>query len=151
LAFLDPPPSPALGEARSLLRALHAIDDAGRITDDGRAMRRLALPVRLSHMVSQAARSGQAAVAAQLAVLLTERGLGGDSVDLERRLSRFMTEKSPRAVAAKQLAERLTRVLPSPSRGGSANRPSEARPERRGGDLAAARGAEVVPSAAAPS
>ncbi|MGO4841940.1 ATP-dependent helicase HrpB, partial [Rhizobiaceae sp. 2RAB30] len=46
---------------------------------------------------------------ATLAVLLTERGLGGDSADLERRLARFRTEKSPRAVAARQLAERLAR------------------------------------------
>ncbi|HHZ07826.1 MAG TPA: ATP-dependent helicase HrpB, partial [Rhizobiales bacterium] len=41
--------------------------------------------------------------------LLTERGLGGDGADLERRLSRFRTERSPRATAARQLAERLAR------------------------------------------
>ena len=44
-----------------------------------------------------------------LAVLITERGLGGDSADLERRLSRFAAERSPRADAARQLAERLAR------------------------------------------
>lgn len=109
LAFLDPPPAPALAEARTLLLALHAVDPAGRLTSSGEAMRRLALPVRLSHMVAEAARSGEALEAAMLAVLLTERGLGGDSADLERRLARFRTEKSPRAVAARQLAERLAR------------------------------------------
>ncbi|UCI07690.1 ATP-dependent helicase HrpB [Mesorhizobium sp. B1-1-8] len=117
LAFLDPPPGPALNEARALLRALHAIDEAGRLTEAGAAMRGLALPVRLAHMVAEAARSGQALEAATLAVLLTERGLGGDSADLERRLMRFRSEKSPRANAARQLAERLAK--PSPSRGGS--------------------------------
>jgi len=110
LAFLDPPPAPALSEARALLAELDAIDADGRLTEAGAAMRKLALPVRLAHMVAEAAREGQALEAAQLAVLLTERGLGGDSVDLERRLSRFMTERSPRAVAARQLAERLARV-----------------------------------------
>ena len=54
-----------------------------------------------------------------LAVLLTERGLGGDGADLERRLIAVSTERSPRAAAARQLAERLATGLPSPSRGGS--------------------------------
>jgi ATP-dependent helicase HrpB len=60
-------------------------------------------------MVAQAARDGSGLAAARLAVLLTERGLGGDSVDLERRLMRFRDEKGPRAAAARQLAERLAR------------------------------------------
>ncbi len=117
LSFLDPPPTPALNEARTLLGALHAIDDAGRLTEQGGAMRKLALPVRLAHMVAEAAGTGHATEAAMLAVLLTERGLGGDGADLERRLMRFRTEKSPRAITARQLAERLAK--PSPSRGGS--------------------------------
>jgi ATP-dependent helicase HrpB len=109
LAFLDPPPAPALNEARALLRALDAIDEAGRLTEAGASMRKLALPVRLAHMVAEAAKSGHAFEAAMLAVLLTERGLGGDGADLERRLMRFRQERSPRATAAKQLAERLAR------------------------------------------
>jgi ATP-dependent helicase HrpB len=125
LAFLDPPPAPALAEARALLEALHALDADGRLTEAGGAMRKLALPVRLAHMVAEAARHGAAREAAEIAVLLTERGLGGDSADLERRLARFRTEKSPRAAAARQLADRLARSLPSPLRGGS--------PEGRGG------------------
>ncbi|WP_322417651.1 ATP-dependent helicase HrpB [Mesorhizobium huakuii] len=111
LAFLDPPPAPALNEARVLLRALHAIDEAGRLTEAGASMRKLALPVRLAHMVAEAARSGHAGEAAMLAVLLTERGLGGDGADLERRLTRFRGERSPRATAARQLAERLARQV----------------------------------------
>jgi ATP-dependent helicase HrpB len=109
LRFLDPPPGPALAEAKALLEELDAITAEGRLTESGQAMRRLALPVRLAHMVAEAARNGRASEAAMLAVLLTERGLGGDSADLDRRLSRFRSEKSPRAIAARQLAERLTR------------------------------------------
>jgi ATP-dependent helicase HrpB len=60
-------------------------------------------------MMAQAAKDGHGRDAAQLAVLLTERGLGGDGVDLERRLMRFRDERSPRANAARQLAERLAR------------------------------------------
>lgn len=121
LAFLDPPPAPALNEARVLLRALHAIDEAGRLTEAGASMRKLALPVRLAHMVAEAAKSGHAGEAAMLAVLLTERGLGGDGADLERRLMRFRGERSPRAIAARQLAERLAKQV-----GGAKN--SEAAP-----------------------
>ncbi|TGQ03607.1 ATP-dependent helicase HrpB, partial [Mesorhizobium sp. M00.F.Ca.ET.217.01.1.1] len=99
----------ALNEARSLLRALDAIDGAGRLTEAGTSMRKLALPVRLAHMVAEAASSGHVHEAALLAVLLTELGLGGDSADLERRLMSFRTEKSPRATAARQLAERLAK------------------------------------------
>ncbi|WP_378945999.1 ATP-dependent helicase HrpB [Mesorhizobium sp. ANAO-SY3R2] len=109
LAFLDPPPAPALAEAKALLVELDAIDADGRLTPSGQAMRKLALPVRLAHMVAEAARQGAALEAAQLAVLMTERGLGGDSADLERRLQRFRSERSPRATAARQLAERLAR------------------------------------------
>jgi len=67
-------------------------------------------------MVAEAARNGQAGMAAELAVLITERGLGGDSVDLERRLMRFRAERGPRAQAARGLVERLARST-SPSRG----------------------------------
>jgi ATP-dependent helicase HrpB len=113
LAFLDPPPTPALAEAKFLLTELDAIDSDGRLTESGDAMRRLALPVRLAHMVAEAAKSGRAGEAAMLAVLLTERGLGGDSVDVDRRLSRFRGEKSPRAIAARRLAERLAKGVSS--------------------------------------
>jgi ATP-dependent helicase HrpB len=130
LRFLDPPPAPALAEARALLTALNAIDSAGRLTEAGAAMRRLALPVRLAHMVAEAAKSGEASQAAELAVLLTERGLGGDAVDLERRLTRFRGERSPRANAARQLAERLSRQvekiapLPLPAKDGEREPPT---------------------------
>jgi ATP-dependent helicase HrpB len=109
LAFLDPPPAAALAEARTLLVDLHALDEDGRLTTSGAAMRKLALPVRLAHMVAEAASRGEAHRAAMLAVLLTERGLGGDSADLERRFDRFASERSPRANAARQLAGRLAR------------------------------------------
>ncbi|WP_292898884.1 ATP-dependent helicase HrpB [Nitratireductor sp.] len=110
LSFLDVPPAPALAEARGLLRRLGALNESGRLTPSGEAMRRLALPVRLAHMVARAAEDGHALAAAELAVLLSERGLGGRSVDLDDRLHRFRREKGARAEKARHLAERLART-----------------------------------------
>lgn len=107
LAFLDPPPASAVAEARALLRNLVALDEAGRLTPEGAAMRKLALPVRLAHMVVVAAQKGRARDAARLAMVISERGLGGNSVDLDERLSRFASDRAPRAQSARALADRL--------------------------------------------
>ncbi|MFS8114691.1 ATP-dependent helicase HrpB [Rhizobium jaguaris] len=107
LAFVDQPPATTLAEARALLQQLGALDAENGLTARGRLMRDLALPPRLSAMVISAADFGQAREAAMLAVLLTEQGLGGQSVDLEERLRRFKTEKGERAEASRRLAVRL--------------------------------------------
>lgn len=104
LAFLDPPPAPAWAEAVKLLQSLGALDAEGAITDEGRAVRDLPLPPRLARMVVDAARAGAGAQAAEIAALLSERGLGGASADLEDRLDRFRRERGPRAEAARGMA-----------------------------------------------
>lgn len=107
LAFLDVPPAPAVKEAKSLLENLGALDKDHRVTPMGNEMRALALPARLAHMVLTARERGQALRAAELAVLLTERGLGGNDTDLDVRLSRFQRERGDRATRARGLAKRL--------------------------------------------
>ncbi|PTM95989.1 ATP-dependent helicase HrpB [Mycoplana dimorpha] len=107
LKFIDPPPAASFEEARALLRLLGAIDASGRLTAAGRKMRALALPPRLAAMVIAAASEGRAADAALLAVLLTEQGLGGTSLDLEERLRRFKGERGERAESARRLASRI--------------------------------------------
>jgi ATP-dependent helicase HrpB len=107
LTFLDPPPRAAYAEARALLTTLGALDARGSVTDEGRAIAKLALPPRLGRMVIDAARDGQAVLAAEIAVALTERGLGGDSVDLTFRLSAFRRDRSGRAEDARRLARNL--------------------------------------------
>jgi ATP-dependent helicase HrpB len=105
LAFLDPPPKAALAEARALLTELGALDD-GRITDEGQALRRLPLPPRLARMVVDAARDGAGERAADIAAVLTERGLGGDDVDLTHRVENFRRDRSRRASDARAMAKR---------------------------------------------
>ncbi|MCO5132724.1 MAG: ATP-dependent helicase HrpB [Xanthobacteraceae bacterium] len=113
LAFLDPPPEPALNEARDLLRQLGALDGDGRITEEGRRLRALALPPRLARMIVDAAPFGAAREAAEIAAILTERGLGGDSVDLDARLDQFRRDRAPRAMSARQLARRWAEQVSS--------------------------------------
>ncbi|PWL19748.1 ATP-dependent helicase HrpB [Falsochrobactrum shanghaiense] len=112
LSLLDKPPAPALKEAKALLLRLGALDEAGRLTADGEAMRALALPARLAHMVAEAGKRGEAQRAAELAMLLTERGLGGNDADLDTRMARFRNDRSDRAQRARELAKRLASSVP---------------------------------------
>nr|WP_244577852.1 ATP-dependent helicase HrpB [Hoeflea halophila] len=107
LRFIDPPPGAAISEARLLLENLGAIDAEGGLTCRGKRMRALALPPRLASMVVSGQEDGHGYEAAELAVLLTEQGLGGQDADLETRLSRFRSDRSPRATSARALASRL--------------------------------------------
>jgi ATP-dependent helicase HrpB len=110
LAFLDPPPAPALKEARGLLESIGALDADGRITPEGRTLQLLPLPPRLARMVVAAARFGETGTAALLAALLVERGLGGDALDLSERLDRFGRERGGRASDMRRLAEGWARA-----------------------------------------
>jgi ATP-dependent helicase HrpB len=115
LAFLDPPPKAALTEAKALLSELGAIDGDGRITAEGKLLRRLPLPPRLARMVVDAGAEGDALPAAEIATLIGERGLGGDDVDLRERLNALRRDRSPRARDARAMAQRWAEVASSPS------------------------------------
>ena len=106
LSFLDPPPAPALKEAKSLLHELGALDTDGRITAEGKRLRALALPPRLARMIVDSDRFGAGQQAAEIAAVLTERGLGGDGVDLDHRLDQFRRDRSQRASSARDMARR---------------------------------------------
>ena len=104
LLWLDPPPAPAVAEARALLNRLGALDGEGAITDEGRAIRALALPPRLARMVVDAARVGAAGLAADIGAVIVERGLGANEVDVCERVRRFRRERSQRAESARRMA-----------------------------------------------
>lgn len=109
LAFLDPPPEPAVKEAKGLLAALGALDADGQVTELGRAMSRLPLEPRLARMVIEGARRGAGEQAALIAAIVSERGLGGDAPDLMHRLDDLRRDRSRRAEEARRLAERWAR------------------------------------------
>lgn len=118
LAFLDPPPAAAVAEARERLAAIEAIDADGRPTAHGRRIAAMPMPPRLAHMLLRAGEMGQGRIAAEVAVLLSERGLGGNDPDLDSRLRRWRGERGTKAQAARKLAERWARLVGSD--GGSA-------------------------------
>src|SRR6185437_14644526 len=137
LAFLDPPPRAALTEAHALLRELGAIDGDGRITEQGKKLRRLPLPPRLARMVIDA--------------------------DIRARIEALHRDRSPRAREARAMAARWADFA-APRSGPPANKGGErsagallalAYPERiarnRGGGsgaflLASGRGAQIDPA-----
>jgi ATP-dependent RNA helicase HrpB len=161
LSFLDPPPQGAFSEAKTLLRILSALDADGRITQEGRKLRALPLQPRLARMIVDAGREGAGGLAAEVAAILSERGLGGNDVDLTHRLDQFRRERSGRAEDARRMAKRWADEAGGPKVG--ADHPSVgailalAYPDRiarnRGGGtghflLANGRGAQVDPAAA---
>lgn len=121
LSWLDPPPAGALAAAREELVAIGALDADGKLTDTGRRLRRLPLPPRLARMIVVAAEMGEAARAAEIAAVLVERGIGGNSTDLDQRLAAFGRDRSRRAESMRALARNWAREAderaPSPARG----------------------------------
>lgn len=106
LRWLNPPREAAWRHARRILASGGAMTADGELTPLGRRLGDLALPPRLSLMVLRAAEQGEAQLAAEIAALMSERDLGGRSVDIDERLSRFRTENGQRARAMRDLAAR---------------------------------------------
>jgi ATP-dependent helicase HrpB len=108
--FLDPPPPAVLRQARALLMELGAIDDECRITELGRRLRRLPLAPRLARMVLRAEEMGAGERGAQIALVLSEPGLGGMDVDIRERVDQLARDRSSRAAEARAVARQWAQV-----------------------------------------
>ncbi|OAH35184.1 ATP-dependent helicase [Sphingobium yanoikuyae] len=117
LRWLDAPPAAAVEEARKRLTVLEALDADGRITPHGKLLAKLPLSPRIAHMLVRAGEMGLAEVAAEVAVLLGERGIGGQDTDLTLRRQRWRRESGKRADAARGLAKRWAKLVPPPASG----------------------------------
>jgi len=73
LSWLDPPPAPALAQARDLLQRLDALDSQGRITKAGREMAALGAHPRLAHMLLRGRELEFGRLASEIAALIEER------------------------------------------------------------------------------
>ncbi|MGE0723634.1 MAG: ATP-dependent helicase HrpB [Alphaproteobacteria bacterium] len=92
LAWLDPPPTAALGQAHEILRRLGALDADGIPTAAGRRMGQLGIHPRLARMAIEAEARGAGWTGCLLAALLSERdplrsGAGARDADLRSRLA----------------------------------------------------------------
>ncbi len=110
---MDHPPKAAMDEAVKLLQALGALDSHGDLTAHGKAVAQLPMAPRLAHMLIRAAENGAAEQGANLAVLLSENGLGGKSTDLDTRLEALSRDKSPKITQARSLAQNWARQAQS--------------------------------------
>jgi len=106
LEWLDSPPHAAVSEAKALLLSLGAVDGTGGITPLGRKLAKLPLHPRLAAMIVAAAEEDHALLAAEIAAVVSERGLGGNDPDLSHRISEFRRDRSRRGEEAKNLARR---------------------------------------------
>lgn len=111
LRWLDTPPVAAVSEARKRLTVLEALDADGRITAHGKALASLPLEPRIGHMLVRAGEIGLAEIAAEVAVLLGERGVGGQDTDLSQRRTRWRRESGKRADAARAMAKRWAKLV----------------------------------------
>lgn len=91
LRWLTPPPPGSVAQAKELLVQLGALDSSGHITPHGREMAKLAVHPRLAHMLIKSVPLHCAALACDLAALLSERdplrgSPAGKHTDLRLRL-----------------------------------------------------------------
>jgi len=110
LRWIDPPSGPAIAEAKRRLESFGLIDGDGRPTAHGQKVARLPVSPRLGHMLVAAGGHGWGKTAAEVAVLLSEQGLGGNDPDLETRLRRWRSESGRRAEAGRGLAQRWAKL-----------------------------------------
>ncbi len=94
LSWLDQPPAAVWDSSVRLLRELEALDSSGAVTPGGRAMARLPLHPRLSHLLLRSSELGCVRLGADLAAILTERDI-------------FRQNAAGRAVEEPDVSERI--------------------------------------------
>ncbi|KPB01884.1 ATP-dependent helicase HrpB [Ahrensia marina] len=118
LRFLDQPPKAHIDEARKLLIELGAIDPTGAITAKGKIIGALGLEPRLAAMIAAGTSRQDCECRSMLGLLMGERGLGGNDVDLAARFERVWRDNSTRARSAKQMAGNMAKKVEAVSNGG---------------------------------
>ncbi len=112
LTWMTLPPAAAYGQAVDLLKRLDALDPAGRITSEGKAMAALPLHPRLAHMIHRAPEVGASGVACDLAALLAERDiLRSRDADVRTRLEALKGERGDASRGAVQRVRQAARQI----------------------------------------
>lgn len=106
LTWIDPPPAGAYRGARDRLVALGALTGDGALTERGREMAALPVSPHMAALIISQPTDEARALAAEIAALMSERGIGGQSADLGSRLAGFRRDRSQRATALRRQAAR---------------------------------------------
>lgn len=133
LTWATSPPAGAFAQARDLLRRLGAVDDAGRITPEGKTMAALPLHPRLAHMVHRGCEDGEGGLACDIAALLAERDFLAGVRDPDIRLRLEVLQGRARAAGVRINQAGLARV-----RAASKQIRGIVRADRDGGAIASA-------------
>lgn len=121
LAWIDPPPAPALAAATATLERLGLTGPDGAVTALGRAVVGLPAPVREARALLAAAPGLGARRAAEATALLSAdlRAPGGDLTALARQVRDASPAWRTEARRLERAAEQALRGLPAPHRSGS--------------------------------
>ena len=95
-----------LRDSAALTALLKKQASAGKLTARGKRMAALPLDPNYASLIASADTEGEQALAAEIAALASEPGIGGSSANLLDRLAGFRRDNSPRAKALKQQARR---------------------------------------------
>nr|WP_206441807.1 ATP-dependent helicase HrpB [Streptomyces boncukensis] len=129
LALLDAPPKGALAAANGTLRAVGALDGAGKVTARGARMARLGLPPRLARALLDGAEAVGAERAAEAVALLSEeppRAYGDDAAEA-LRTARRAGRRDPYGARWSAEVRRLRGLLDEPGRAPRPPHPSDGR------------------------
>ncbi len=95
LPWLTPPPKSSVVHARTLLQSLGALDEEGRVTQQGKALSKLPCHPRIARMLLTADTSERMAMAADIAALLEEKDplSGCGDISIATRLDALRRER----------------------------------------------------------
>lgn len=116
LVWLDAPPAAAYAQAQALLERLgalrHGPQGSWQLTGHGQAMAELPVHPRLAHLLLRGQALGQAALAADIAALLSERDTQrGGGADLALRLHQLQDGRGASVQRVRQLARQFRGLL----------------------------------------
>jgi ATP-dependent helicase HrpB len=108
LKLLDPPPAPAMAQARELLTDLEAIDDKFLATRHGKLMAGLGVHPRLAHMMVRSKERNLGALACDIAAIISERDpIRQGDADLRDRLDLLQERGRGLGRADRHVTERI--------------------------------------------
>jgi ATP-dependent helicase HrpB len=114
LALLDPPPAAAMAAARSTLRGLGAMDEAGRVTARGRAVADVPADPRSARALLDAVPLVGRRRAAEVVALL-EEDVRAPGADLAAALRQARRDAADRPTAWSRAVDRFLVDLPAPA------------------------------------